>query len=310
MTDIKMQAVRIHQYGGLEVLLNETVDRPEPIGNQVLIRLKTAGVNPVDLALRAGYLHQFMPLQFPWTVGLEGAGTIEAIGPEVTRFQVGQPVFGLLLGGYAEYAVAHEGDLQPIPTNINFEQAATIAHGALTAWGAVFDAAQVKAGQRVLVQGASGGVGLYAVQLAHWKGAHVVGTTSTANVEFVRSLGADEVIDYSTVHFEDVLHDLDAVIDTVGGDIPERSLKILRSGGVFTSVVVNLDPEKGRAKEIRVSMASRASVDHLAEITHLVASGQLKPAVRKIFSLPQARQAQELSQAGHGRGRIILHISD
>src|SRR6266540_4008275 len=197
MSTTTMQAIQAHDYGEPEVLRFEKTLRPQPNSDQVLIRLKAAGVNPADWKYRAGLYKQFMPLQFPWTPGLEGSGVIEAVGANVTTLKKGDEVYGLVAGGYAEYALALANEVQLKPTGLTFEQAAALPMGALTAWGAVIETARVETGQRVLVHGAAGGVGAYAVQLAHWKGAQVTGTASAANLEFVQSLGAENVIDYN-----------------------------------------------------------------------------------------------------------------
>jgi NADPH:quinone reductase-like Zn-dependent oxidoreductase len=181
--------------------------------------------------------------------------------------------------------------------------------GALTAWGAVIEAANVQAGQRVLVHGAAGGVGSFVVQLARWKGAHVIGTASAGNLEFVRSLGAESAIDYNAAPFETILHDLDVVVDTVGGDIPDRSYPVLRQNGVFVTVAGRLAPEAGKAQGVRAMNGARTPGETLKQISELLASKQIKPVVGMVFALKDARQAQELSQTGHGRGRIILRIS-
>ena len=305
-----MKAVRARDYGAPDVLEVEQVPLPEPGADQVLIHLKAAGVNPVDWKSRAGMYKQFWPLQFPWTPGIDGAGLIEKVGANVTQFTKGQAVFGIVIGGYAEYALAQANDIQLKPENLTFEEAASIPVGALTAWAAVIDAANVQAGQRVLIQGGAGGVGLYAVQLARWKGAHVTATSSARNADFVRSLGAENVIDYNATRFEDVLKDLDAVIDTVGGDLVERSLKVIRPGGVFVTVAARPAEDAGKAQNIRVVSGGRAPSDHLKDISKLMEEGQLKPVVGPLFPLGEAQKAQELSQAGHGRGRIILQIDN
>lgn len=303
-----MQTVQAKDYGGPEVLTPVQVPVPEPNPDQVLIQLKAAGVNPADWKIRAGYFKQFMPLQLPWTPGMEGAGLVQAVGGNVTGFKKGQAVYGIVNGGYAEYALAQAGDIQPKPERVTFEEAASIPVGALTAWAAVIDTANIQAGQRVLVHGGAGGVGVYAVQLARWKGAHVTATASAKNIELVRSLGAENVIDYNATRFEDVVHDVDVVIDTVGGDLPDRSFQVLRPGGIFVTVAGRLAEDAGKAQSIRAVGAGRAPNENLKKITELVETGQLKPVVGKVFTLEQARQAQELSQTGHGRGRIILKI--
>jgi NADPH:quinone reductase-like Zn-dependent oxidoreductase len=309
MSTMMMQAIRAYDYGGPEVLKLEQAPRPEPQSGEVLIRMMAAGVNPADWKMRSGMYRAFMPLTFPWTPGLEGAGMIEAVGTDVTGLQPGQAVYGRMQSAYAEYAAAPAGDLQLKPTTLTFEQAASVPVGALTAWQAVIETAQVQPGQRVLVHGAAGGVGVYAVQFAKWKGAHVVGTASASNLEFVHSLGAEQAIDYNAAPFETVIQDLDVVIDTVGGDLPERSLKVIRPGGVLVTAAARLSPEMGEALNIRTPNLGRARSEMLAQINQLLESKQVLPVVGAVFPLSQARQAQELSQTGHGRGRIILLIS-
>jgi NADPH:quinone reductase-like Zn-dependent oxidoreductase len=305
-----IQAIRAHDYGGTEVLLLEQVPRPEPQRDQVLIRVKAAGVDPVDWKMRAGFYRQFMPLTFPWTPGIEAAGTVEAIGPEVTNFHIGQDVYGIVAGGYAEYALASAQDIQPKPLALSFDEAASVPVGALTAWQAVIEKADVQEGQRVLVQGAAGGVGVWAVQLSLWKGAQVIGTASTSNVNFLRSLGVDTVIDYTSTAFETVVRDVDAVIDTVGGDLPDRSWQVLCPGGILVTIAARLPEDAGEKHGVRATRSGRASGENLKMISELIESGKAKPVVGTTFPLANAAKAQELSQTGHGRGRIILHIAD
>jgi NADPH:quinone reductase-like Zn-dependent oxidoreductase len=310
MSNANMQAIQAQDYGGPEVLVLAQAPRPEPNADQILIRLKAAGVNPADWKYRSGAYKQFMPLNFPWTPGMEGSGVVEAVGTNVTTFKKGDEVYGIVTGGYAEYVVALASEVQPKPAGLTFEQAAALPVGALTAWGAVIDAANVQAGQRVLIHGAAGGVGSYAVQLAKWKGAHVTGTASAANLEFVQSLSAEDVIDYNTTRFETVLKDMDAVIDSVGGDLPERSFQVIRPGGIFVTIAAMLPEESGKAQDIRAVSAGRASADNLKQVSELIEANQLKPVVGTIFSLADVHQAHELSQTGHGRGRIILQIGN
>src|SRR5271157_4354286 len=304
MSDKTMQAIRAHDYGSPEALMLEQAPRPGPKADEVLIRVRAAGVNPADWKYLSGAYKQFMPLQFPLTPGMEGSGTIEAVGANVTSFKKGDEVYGIVTGGYAEYALAKANDIQPKSANLTFEAAASLPVGALTAWGAV-ETAKVKNGQRVLVHGAAGGVGAYVVQLARWKGAHVAGT-----VEFVRSLGAENVIDYSTTRFETVVHDMDVVIDTVGGDLAERSFQVLRPGGIYVTVAGRLADDAGKAQKITAMSGRRAPGENLKQISELIETKKLKPVTGAVFPLADARQAHELSQTGHGRGRIILHVTD
>jgi len=301
-----MQAIRFHEYGGPDALVLEQVPRPHPQADQVRLRVIAAGVNPFDWVARGGLYKEFMPLPLPWIPGVEGAGIVDHVGHDVTTVEPGQSVYGVFSNSYAEYAVAPASDVSPKPAHLTFEEAASASMGALTAWGAVIDAAKVQAGQRVLVHGAAGGVGLYAVQLAKWKGAHVIGTASAANADFVRSLGAEDVIDYNATPFEKAVKDVDVVVDTVGSDVIERSWPVLRPGGVLVTVAARLTPEAGQAHGVRATGAGRASAANLQQISELFESKQLRPVVGPIFALPEASKAHLLSQSRHGRGRILL----
>ncbi len=249
-----------------------------------------------------------MPIQFPHIPGLEGAGTVAELGAGVKTFKPGQEVFGRIAASNAEYAVAPAADLLPKPASLSFEQAASVPLGALTAWAAVIDAAQVQSGQRVLVHGGAGGVGLYAVQFAKWKGAQVIATASSKNADFVQSLGA-EAIDYNAIKFENTVRDMDVVVDTVGGDLIERSWQVLHPGGVLVTVAARLSPEDGQKHGVRAMNVAQLSSSSLSQIRELIESKKIKPLVGAVFPLAQTRQAHEQSQTGHGRGRIVLRVA-
>jgi NADPH:quinone reductase-like Zn-dependent oxidoreductase len=307
-----MRAVRFHEYGPASVLVVDEVDRPEPKAGEVLIQVHNAGVNPVDWKLRAGYLQQYMPVTLPHSLGLDVSGTVASVGEGVSDFAVGDRVFGRGAGTYAEYSVAPVATIAHIPDGVSFEQAATLHVGGVTAWLGLFDSTHLEPGQRVLVQGGAGGVGAIAVQLAHWKGAYVIATASTANVEFVRSLGADEVIDYTKVNVEDAVHDVDVVLDTVGGDVTEHSWSALKPGGILVTVVGAADPDVAAKRGVRTASIRRAAETSpfLDELGALVASGALKPEIQRVFALDAAAEAQTASETGHGRGRILLGVSE
>jgi NADPH:quinone reductase-like Zn-dependent oxidoreductase len=307
-----MRAVRFHDYGPASVLVIDEIDRPEPAPGEVLIHVHSAGVNPIDWKMRAGYLKQFMPVTLPHTPGLDVAGTVESVGDGVTDFSIGDRVFGRGKGAYAEYAVAPVATIARIPAGVSFEQAATLHVGGVTAWLALFDTAHLEAGQRVLIQGGAGGVGAIAVQLAHWKGAYVIATSSTANVDFVRSIGADEVIDYTSVNVEDAVHDVDVVLDTVGGEVTAHSWSLLKPGGILVTVVGTADPEIATARGVRTAAIGRPPETRpfLEELGALVASGELKPEIQRVYPLGDAAEAQAASETGHGRGRILLRASN
>ncbi len=306
-----MQAIRVHDYGASDVLTLETVAPPEPQPNEVLIRVQAAGVNPIDCKIRAGYMKEFFPMPLPFIPGMDVAGTVEAVGADVKAFQVGQAVYGeLKMGAYAEFATVPQDMVALKPQTLDFVQAASVPMVAMTAYQALFDHADLKPGQTILIHAASGGVGMFAVQFAKWKGAQVIGTTSAANAEFVRSLGADQVIDYKATPFEQVVQNVDVVLDTLGGDTQARSYSVLKPGGILVSTTAPPDAQKAQERGIRAEMMDmKGSSSLLQEIANLLDSGQIKTVVAQTFSLSEARQAQELSQSGHVRGKIVLQIN-
>ncbi|MHB8490328.1 MAG: NADP-dependent oxidoreductase [Candidatus Dormibacteria bacterium] len=310
-TETSMRAVRFHEYGPPSTLAVDDIDRPDPKAGEVLIRVHAAGVNPIDWKLRAGYLQQYMPLTLPHTAGLDVAGTIAALGEGVTGFAVGNRVFGRGSGTYADFAVAPATTIARIPDGVSFERAAPLHVGGETAWVGLFDTAHLEAGQRLLVQGGAGGVGAIAVQLGHWKGAYVIATASTSNVEFVRSLGADEVIDYTAVNVEDAVHDVDVVLDTVGGDVTAHSWGVLKPGGILVTVAGMPDIETAAARGVRTSGVAHPAETRpvLEQLVALVASGDVQPEIGQVFSLEEAAQAHAASETGHGRGRILLRVA-
>jgi len=225
-----MRAVRFHDYGDPSVLRVDEVPRPRPKAGEVLVEVRAAGVNPIDWKLRSGNLQAFLPVELPHVPGIELAGTVSELGPGVTEFSLGDDVFGRGQGAYAEYAIAPAQSIARKPKVLSFVEAATLPNGGITAWWGLFEIAGLESGQRLLIHGGAGGVGGLAVQLGRWKGAHVIATTSTANLDFVRSLGADEVVDYSVSRFDETVGDVDVVLDTVGGDVTDRSWSVLKKG--------------------------------------------------------------------------------
>ena len=308
-----MKAVRIERYGNEEVMELSEMEQPKPSAGQVLVKVKAAAVNPVDWKIRDG-LGELFGLKPPLILGCEIAGTVEAVGgpswTDISDLAPGDDVYGYLgthTGGYAEYVAAPASEFVRKPKQIDFDTAASVPVGALTAWQGIFDHGKLKSGQRILITGASGAVGSMAVQLAKVKGAHVIGTGSGRNEEFVRKLGADEFIDYKTAKFEEQVSGVDVVFDTVGGDTQERAFQTLKRGGVLVSTVN--PPSAEKAKEFGVTVAMvvmMPKADQLAEINRLVESGKLKVRVATVLPLTEVKKAHQLSSSGHADGKIIL----
>ena len=322
MSKQMIQAIRVHQYGGPEQLKLEQIPCPEPQAGEVLMRVHAAGVLPADWKVRQGLFKNFVPTSFPYIPGSAVAGVVEEVGLRVTTFQKGQAVFGRSThGAYAEYTTTAVDApalgpetfslLALKPETLSFDEAATISGGATIAWTALFEDGALQAGQRVLIHGAAGGVGSFAVQLARWKGAQVIGTTSKANRDFVRSLGAETVIDYTSTPFEQVVHDVDLVLDTIGGETLQRSMQVVKRGGTLVSLLEQPAPDLAQKYGIRARKnAARPTNDLLQTIVRLIDEGQVKVTIAHTFPLREAYLAHELSQTGHGRGRIVLHIAD
>jgi NADPH:quinone reductase-like Zn-dependent oxidoreductase len=304
----EIKAIRFHEYGGSEKLVLETIPRPVPKANEVLIKVHFAGVNPIDWKFRAGFLKEYMPLQLPFVPGIDLSGIVEELGAEVKTLKKGQAVFGVAKGAYAEYAIALANDVTAKPDSLSFELAATLPVGALTAWQAVEDAG-IKTGQTVAVLGAAGGVGLFAVQFARAKGARVTGTASAANLDFVKSLGAERVVDYRKGPLETEIRNVDVVIDTVGGETLEKAYGLLKKGGVLVTMAGQVSEEKAKEHGVKGLHSRRGPTEKLKMIAEMAAGKKLRAEAGKIFPLADAGAAQDLSQKGHGRGRILLRVS-
>lgn len=309
-----MKAVRMHSYGGSEVLIYEDAPRPYPASGEVLVRVHAAAINSLDWKIRSGQMQGMMDFRLPIILGSDAAGVVEAVGSGVTALQVGQEVYGMMdrarSGSYAEYALGKVEAIAPKPHTLDYVEAASVPTVALTAWQALFDKGNLSAGQTVLVHGAAGGVGIFAVQLAKWKGACVVGTASAPVAGMVRDLGADEVIDYKSTPFEQAVSDVDLVLDTLGGETRERSWGVLKPGGVLVSTVPP-PPEVATERDLRGEMLMmQPNAAQLMEITKLLDAGEIRTVVELVLPLQEARQAQELSQGGHTHGKIVLQVID
>ena len=309
-----MQAIRVHQFGGVEALVAEDVPTPVPGHNEVLLRVKAAGVGPWDAIVRSG--RSVLPQPLPLTPGSDVSGIVERVGPGVSQFKVGDAVFGAtnarFTGGYAEYAVATATKLAKMPQCLGFTEAAAVPVVACTAWQMVFEHGGLDSTKRVLVHGAAGNVGAYAVQLARRVAREVIATAYPNDVAYVQALGADRVLDVQQSRFDDVLTGIDVVLDTVGGDTQDRSFAVLKRGGVLVSVVNTPDQQKAAQHGVRalfflVEVSSRL----LEQIASLIEAGELTTRVGDVLPLSDARIAHEmLAGKPHKPGKIVLRVED
>jgi NADPH:quinone reductase-like Zn-dependent oxidoreductase len=308
-----MKAVVAHEYGGPEVLKYEEVPRPEPKENEALVRVIASGVNPADpLTLSGKYAREF-GTHLPLIPGYDIAGIVEKTGVKVTKLKAGDAIYGYPTfgGGWAEYLTVTEGEVAAKPASLSFAEAAAVPMGALTAWQALVDVAQLRAGQTILIHGGSGGVGSFAVQIAKARGARVIATASTANQDLLKQLGADVAIDYTKTRFEEIAKDVDAVLDPVGKETLARSYGVMKKGGIVMSLVARPDPVELEKRGIRgAAISVHPDADDLAEIAHLIDAGKIKPIVTQVLPLSEAIAAQQQAATHHTRGKIVLRIAD
>ena len=308
-----MKAARIHAFGGPDVIVIDDVARPAPGSHELLIRVAAAGVGPWDALIRAGKSAIKPP--FPFILGSEFAGTVEQVGDAASSFRTGDRVYGAtnpqFIGGYTEFAVASAGMVARAPQSLSDHEAASVPVVAVTAWQMVHEYGEARRGQTVLVHGGGGNVGAYAVQLAHAAGLHVVATAPPADADFVRSLGADEVLDYTTVDFADAVSSVDIVLDTVGGETRARSAKVVKPGGILVSVVTPF-PDERTIPGIRTAFFFvEVTTARLTTLASLFEKGELKTRVGSIVPLEHARLAHEmLAGAPHARGKIVLSVGE
>jgi NADPH:quinone reductase-like Zn-dependent oxidoreductase len=305
-----MKAIRIHQYGDASTLKLEEIPRLSIADDQILIRIRDAGVNPIDWKIRQGYLKQVMPAHFPITLGQDFAGEVIETGKEVPQFAAGDRVFGFAQGTYAEYAAAPASTVAAIPNSLDFATAAALPTAGSTALQIVRDVVAAKPGMTILIHGAAGGVGSYVSQIAKNLGARVIGTASGADIEYLKSLGVDEVVDYKRDRFEDKATGIDAVVDLVGGETLARSYAVVKKGGVLATTVQPIDESAAKRAGIRaVQVIMTRKAADLAELARLVQEGALKPRLGETMDLTQAREAQELSENGKTHGKVILKVA-
>lgn len=309
-----MKAVQINSFGDRTILELNDIDIPTPAANEVLIKVKSAAVNPVDWKIRQGYLQPMLNHTLPLTLGWDVSGEVAAIGDQVNRLKVGDAVYSRpdirKNGSYAEYMTAVADEVAVKPSSFTWQEAAGVPLTALTAWQSLYELANLQAGEHVLIHAGSGAVGQFAIQLAKLRGAYVYTTTSSKNASLVQSLGADQAINYQQEDFSE-LKDIDVVFDTIGGETLANSWKTLKKGGRLVSIVE--DPDEATATEHGVSaffcfvQSNREQLDHLSELAN---AGQLKINIDSVFGLDEVAAAHERSETGRARGKIIINVSE
>ncbi len=311
---MEMKAIRMHGRDGLDHLVYEDAPQPHPGPGEVLVRVSAAGVIANELKWDVTYQ---TPTGSPRDLPIPGrdlSGVVEALGPGVTSPAKGSQVFAMLGygrdGAEAEYTLALPNELAPKPGSLDPVQAAAVPLSALTAWQALFDHAHLAAGQTALIHGGAGGVGVFTVQLAHGVGARVITTASASNRDFLRELGADEVIDYTTTRFEEVVHGVDLVLDTVGGDTLQRSWQVIQPGGMLVSIASPPPPASvANGQAVRFAFfVVEPNHNELIQIGEWIEAGRVRPVIDTVFPLAQARQAYQQAAQGHARGKIVLRV--
>jgi NADPH:quinone reductase-like Zn-dependent oxidoreductase len=308
-----MKAIRIHEFGGPDVLELKDIAVPQPKEDEVLIKVYASSVNPVDQKIVAGEAMEKFPTKFPLTIGWDVSGVIEEAGNHVRNFSIGDEVYGRPFptqnGAFAEYLVIKASQIALKPRSIDHIQSAAIPLAGLTAWQGLFKFGKLEKGQRVLIHGASGGVGSFAVQFANWKGAYVIGTASADNLAFIKQLGASEAIDHDNQRFEEELSDIDLVLDLIGGETQERSLSVIKPGGRLVTTVMPQFRDEAKEKGITlVGFTAQSYTADLEQIAKLVDNGDVSPVVSAVLSLEDARKAEEMSGKNHTRGKVVIKV--
>ncbi len=307
-----MQAVRIHRFGGPEVMAIDEIDQPTPAANEVVIKVFAASVNPVDAKMREGKYPVVTEKDLPYVLGRDVSGEIAAVGSGVASFLIGDKVFAFLSpehGGYEEFVVASAEEVALQPQAPDAIGSAAVPLAGITAWQGLFDHGGLLAGQRVLIHGGAGGVGHFAIQFAKAKGAWVATTVSSSDKDFVTDLGADQVIDYKAEKFEDVVEPVDLVFDLIGGETQERSFSVVKPKGALISTLQEPDKAKAKKQGIRAARyTAQPNGAQLQEIAQLIYQGEVQVVVASTFGLGQAAEAQSVLQEKHIRGKVVLQV--
>ncbi|MFA5327060.1 MAG: NADP-dependent oxidoreductase [Prolixibacteraceae bacterium] len=314
--DIVMKAIQMDGYGGNEVIKLVDIPKPELSKGQLLVEVYAAAVNPVDWKIRVGMLKQYMPVNFPMTVGGDFSGKVVAIGEGVSEFKMGDSVYGYAnigrggTGAFAEFAAVDAAVVGKKPGQISYNEAAALPITGIRAWLVIMKYLQIKANQKILIHGGAGGLGIFAIQLAKHIGAYIATTCGLEDVEFVKSIGANEVMDYRKISFEEHLHDYDAVFDTVGGETFIKSLKVLRKGGAIASMLTRPDNQLIEQYDVRfIEQPMEIDRESFSELSRLIGEGKVRVYIDRIFPFEQAAEALSSQQNEHIRGKIVLTIN-
>ena len=310
-----MKAVVVNEYGGPKVLKYQDASESEPKGDEILVRVIAAAVNPVDTYVRQGMFGRRALDKGPAILGYDIAGVVEKTGANAKKFKAGDAVYSYLSvqrgGGYAEFAIAKESETSLKPKNIGFEEAAAVPLAATTAWQALIDSAKIEKGQTVLIHGGSGGVGSFAIPIAKARGAKVIATASTEHQDTLKQLGVDQAIDYKTTKFEDVVKDVDVVLNCVRADALGRSYGVVKKGGIIVSITDEPDQTECAKHGIRgTRVGAHPDAKVLDELTKLIEAGKMKPIVSQTFPLADASEAHKQVETHHTLGKIVLKVGD
>ncbi|MBX0357966.1 NADP-dependent oxidoreductase [Halobacillus sp. Nhm2S1] len=310
-----MKAIVIEQYGDRNQLIEKDVERPVPSESQVIVELHATSINPIDWKLREGYLKEMLDFDFPIILGWDAAGIVAEVGSAVQNFKVGDRVFArpdtTRFGTYAEYTAVDEHLLAHLPENVSFEEAAAVPLAGLTAWQCLVDFSDIKEGDHVLIHAGSGGVGHYAIQIAKQKGAYVAATASGKNQEWVEKLGVDRFINYKEEDFSEILSDYDIVLDTLGGEIQEKSFSVLKEGGRLPSIVQPPDEDLAAKHGIKAGFVwLEPSGEKLEKLASMMESGNLVSVIGHRFDLSEEglKEAHSVSETHHAKGKIVINI--
>lgn len=313
-----MKAAQITEYGDYNKLqISSDAPKPTLKPGQILVEVHASSINPIDLAIRNGYLAQMLPLEFPITLGGDFAGVVSEVGDEVKDFKVGDKVFGNagnLKGGsgaWSEFVLAQAKNTSLKPTSVDFTESAALPLVGSSAIQAIEEQIKLKTGQKILIHGGAGGIGSIAIQLAKALGAFVATTVATQDIEFAKSLGADQVIDYKSEKFEEMIKEFDAVFDTVGGETTNKSIQILKKGGILVTMSGQPDEELANRAGVSVfKQMTEVSTSQLTRLAELVDSGKIKPQIAKTFTLDQAKEATEFQEKNHPKGKVVISIKN